>query len=88
MFSSSRKETRSPVGAYVETELKFLHLKNKIFGILESLLYQNLYKTKNFPYLTNLKYTWDLFSEKEWLRTKSMHTPNTFSNNILKEPQW
>jgi hypothetical protein len=63
------------------------YLKNKIFGILESLLYQNLYKTKNFPYLTNLKYTWDLFLEKEWLRIKSMYGPNTFSNNILNEPQ-
>jgi hypothetical protein len=30
----------------VETELKFFTLKNKIFGIMESLLYQNLYKTK------------------------------------------
>jgi hypothetical protein len=48
----------------IETELKFFTLKNKIFGIMESLLYQNLYKTKNSPYLTNLKYTWD-FSRKK-----------------------
>jgi len=67
MFSSSRKETRSPVGAYVETELKFFTLKNKIFGIMESLLYQILYKTKNSPYLTDLKYTWDFARKKnDW----------------------
>jgi hypothetical protein len=48
----------------VETELKSLSLKNKNFGIMEFLLYQNLYKTKNSPYLTNLKYTWD-FSRKK-----------------------
>jgi hypothetical protein len=64
MFSSSRKETRSPVGAYVETELKFFTLKKKKFRIRESLLYRNLYKTKKSPYLMNLKHTWD-FSRKK-----------------------
>jgi hypothetical protein len=62
------------------------HLKNKIFGIMESLLYQNLYKTKKISLPNEFEIHLGFFSEKEWLRIKSMFTPNTFSNNILNEP--
>jgi hypothetical protein len=71
----------------VETELKFFTLKNKIFGIMESLLYQNLYKTKKLSLLNEFEIHLGFFPEKEWLRIKSMIHSKYFSNNILNEPQ-
>jgi hypothetical protein len=58
MSSSSREETRSPVGAYVETELKSLLYEQNFWYPGTFIIFKNLYKTKkkkkNFSDLMNL----------------------------------